>query len=98
MKINNLCMERKLDQMTNNTIVNCFDSNNLFCLDSRIDNKNKIVVSKNYKSNPKFSCIATNSLGGIAVGSDTGEIRLFKEFGKNAKTLLPSLGGKTIFI
>jgi hypothetical protein len=90
-------MENKLGQMTNNPIVNAFDSNNLFCLDSRIGSKNKIVVSKNYKTNTKFSCIASTSFGGLAVGSETGEIRLFKELGKNAKTLLPSLGGKIKF-
>ena len=91
-------MEEKLGQMTDNSIVNAFDSNNLFSLDSRVDGKNKIVVNKNYKTNTKFSCMATTAFGGIAVGSGTGEIRLFKELGKNAKTLLPSLGGILHFI
>lgn len=91
-------MEEKLGQMTDNPIVNAFDSNNLFSLDSRVDGKNKIVVNKNYKTNTKFSCMATTAFGGIAVGSGTGEIRLFKELGKNAKTLLPSLGGILHFI
>ena len=86
-------MEKKLDQMTDNPIVNAFDSNNLFCLDARVDNKNKIVLNKNYKTNTRFSCIATTAFGGVAVGSGTGEIRLYKELGKNAKTLLPTLGG-----
>lgn len=87
-------MEKKLDQMNDNPIVNAFDSKNLFCLDSRVDGKNKIVIHKSYKSNPKFSCFATTGFGGVAVGSQTGEIRLYKDLGKNAKTLLPSLGGK----
>ncbi len=91
-------MEEKLGQMTDNPIVNAFDSNNLFSMDSRVDGKNKIVVNKNYKTNTKFSCMATTAFGGIAVGSGTGEIRLFKELGKNAKTLLPSLGGILNFL
>ncbi len=91
-------MEKKLDQMIDNPIVNAFDSNNLFCMDSRIEKKNKIVLNKNYKTNNKFSCIATTGFGGVAVGSENGDIRLYKEMGKNAKTLLPSLGGNMILI
>lgn len=30
--------------------------------------------------------------GGLAIGSLNGEIRLYKEVGQNAKTLLPGLG------
>ncbi len=86
-------MENKLDQMNDNPIVNAIDSNNLFCFDSRVDAKNKVVLNKNYKTNTRFSCVASTAFGGVAVGSATGEIRMFKEFGKNAKTLLPSLGG-----
>lgn len=91
-------MEKKLDQMEDNPIVNAFDSNNLFCLDSRIDKKNKIVMNKNYKTKTRFSCFATTGFGGLAVGSQSGEIRLYKDIGKNAKTLLPSLGGNKILI
>ena len=88
-----VCLENKLSQMTDMPIVNVIDSNNIFSLDSRINKKDKIVLSKTYKTKTKFSCIACTSFGGLAVGSDTGEIRLYHEVGKNAKTLFPSLGG-----
>lgn len=83
--------------MSDMPIVNVVDSNNIFSLDSRIDKKDKIVLNKSYKTKTRFSCIASTSFGGIAVGSDTGEIRLFQEVGKNAKTLFPSLGGNRKF-
>ena len=88
-----VCLENKLSQMTDMPIVNVVDSNNIFSLDSRINTKDKIVLNKNYKTKTKFSCIASTAFGRIAVGSDTGEIRLYQQVGKNAKTLFPSLGG-----
>ena len=36
--------------------------------------------------------MSTTLQGGLAVGSLNGEIRLYKEVGQNAKTLLPGLG------
>jgi len=51
------------------------------------------ISAKKYSSNPKFSCFATTQDGYFAVGSSTGEIRLFKETGKNAKNLLQGKGG-----
>jgi len=36
--------------------------------------------------------VATTFNGGLAIGSLNGEIRLYKDVGQNAKTLLPGLG------
>lgn len=46
------------------------------------------ISVKNYTSNPKFSCFTTTAQGNFAIGSLTGDIRLFKETGKNAKNLI----------
>ena len=73
-------------------IIGC-STNALFTMDGRVNDKNKIVESKNYKTNPKMETMATTSFGGIAVGSSNGEIRLYKQVGQNAKTLLPGFGG-----
>lgn len=78
--------------MTDTQLVHGVNKNTLFTMDARINKKNKVVNAKNYKTNPKMNCIATTDLGGIAVGSLNGEIRLYKEVGKNAKTLLPCFG------
>ncbi len=93
MNVIDFCPTEKYAQMSESPIVNAFDSNSLFSIDSRIDQSNKIVVNKNYKTKTRFSCIAVTGFGGIAVGSSSGELRLYKEMGKNAKTLIPSLGG-----
>jgi hypothetical protein len=86
--------EKKYDQMTDNPVMLGVNEKNLFTMDARINKKNKVVNAKSYKTNPKMHCITTTNFGGIAVGSLNGEIRLFKDVGKNAKTLLPCSGGK----
>jgi len=45
-----------------------------------------------YKDNVDFSQVTTTLGGGLAVGAMDGSIRLFKDVGPNAKTLLPGLG------
>jgi hypothetical protein len=51
-----------------------------------------VVNEKLYKTNPQFASICPSMTGGFAIGSETGEIRLYKQVGQNAKTLLPGLG------
>ena len=46
-----------------------------------------------YAKNPKFNCLKTTLAGGIAIGSENGEIRLFTKVGQMAKTLFPGSGG-----
>ena len=57
-------------------------------MDQRVNRKNKIVDFKNYSTNPNFESIVTTGFGGIATGSQNGDIRLFNEIGRNAKTLM----------
>jgi hypothetical protein len=64
----------------------------IFTFDPRINKKEKAAQSKIYKTNPEFNQVATTLDGGLAIGSLSGEIRLYKEVGQNAKTLLPGLG------
>lgn len=61
-------------------------------MDPRLHISNKRVTGVNYKTNPKLSCVVTTGDGHIAVGSDTGEIRLYSDVDKRAKTALPGLG------
>jgi hypothetical protein len=90
--IDQLAPETKFDQMTDNQVILGVNKNNLFAMDARVNKKNKVVSSKSYKSAPKMNCIASTAFGGIATGSLNGEIRLYNEVGKNAKTLLPCFG------
>ena len=64
----------------------------MFTLDPRVNGKVKAVQEKIYKTNYEFNKASTTLQGGIAVGSLNGEIRLYKELGQNAKTLLPGFG------
>jgi hypothetical protein len=64
----------------------------IYTIDPRINKKQKAAESKIYKTNPQFNQIATTLTGGLAIGSLDGSIRLYKEVGQNAKTLLPGLG------
>jgi hypothetical protein len=51
---------------------------------------NKRVYAKS--TNANFSSIASTTTGAFAIGSLDGAIRMYKECGQNAKTLLPGLG------
>lgn len=53
-----------------------------------------IVQSKKYAAGTRarLECAATTGAGYIAVASENGDIRMFDQIGKNAKTHLPGLG------
>lgn len=68
------------------------NDNAIYTIDPRLNSKEKAAVSKTYKSDVAFSHVSTTLSGGLAIGSHNGEIRLYKEVGQNAKTLLPGLG------
>jgi len=53
---------------------------------------NKKAADKVYAKSPDFTCITSNVDEHFATGSKTGEIRLFKQVGQNAKNLYPGLG------
>lgn len=90
--INAICLENKNDQITDNQIVLGINNSSLFVLDGRLNKKDKTVNVKTYKSKVNFNCIATSESGSIAVGSSTGEVRLYKNPYHNAKTLFPCFG------
>jgi hypothetical protein len=53
----------------------------MFTIDTRIDSKTKVAAERIYKKSPNFNTIATNSTGGLAIGSTDGTIRLYKQVG-----------------
>jgi len=51
------------------------------------------VAGRDYKKNPKFTCMASSGDGYRAVGSNDGQIRLYNHKTEQiAKTVIPSLG------
>jgi len=68
------------------------NENALMRMDPRT--KGLVVQSKAYAkgSRAKMDCMATTGAGYVAVASTNGDIRLYDQIGKNAKTHLPGLG------
>lgn len=59
-----------------------------------------VVQSKKYAASTRarLDCVATTGAGYLAVASETGDIRLFDQIGKNAKTHLPGISGAIVGI
>ena len=70
------------------------NKNKIFAMDGRVNRKNKIVEDKVYGSgsSKNFACISTPGFNAVATGSDDGNIRLYSDITKNAKTLIPCFG------
>ncbi len=70
------------------------NKNKIFAMDGRVNRKNKIVEDKVYGSgsSKNFTCISTPGFNAVATGSDDGNIRLYNDITKNAKTLIPCFG------
>jgi hypothetical protein len=54
--------------------------------------ENALAVSKIYKTNPLFNTISPGLNNAFVVGSANGDVRMYKQMGQNAKSLLPGLG------
>lgn len=91
----------KFSQLTSEATMLGTGSNSMFRIDPRMSGS-KIVQDDTFKSyktkNIGLRHIATTQGGQIAIGSDLGEIRLYNKLGKNAKTVLPSIGSKQVGI
>ena len=70
------------------------NKNKIFAMGGRVNRKNKIVEDKVYGSgsSKNFTCISTPGFNALATGSDDGNIRLYNDITKNAKTLIPCFG------
>ena len=70
------------------------NKNKIFAMDGRVNRKNKIVEDKIYGNNSSknFTCVATPGFQSLATGSGDGDIRLYNDITKNAKTLIPCFG------
>lgn len=86
--------ETKHSELTQNKIFLTLNDKNIFKIDPRMDPKNPVASSKTYTVNNKFTCITSNNTGNFATASANGDIRLYKEMGKNALNLYPGMGGK----
>ena len=83
--------EFKNAQNTASQLFQGISERNVFTIDPRISSEHRIAAERPYKTNPLFCAMGTSMAGSIALGSHDGKIRLYKEVGKDAKTLLPGL-------
>jgi hypothetical protein len=52
----------------------------MYTFDPRVSG-GKAVQTKTYSTNQKLSCLGATTQGNVAVGCETGEIKLFKQIG-----------------
>ena len=88
---NQICNETKNGQKDVSRTLLGIETQGMHQIDPRIGD-NSIVNSKTYKTNVLFNSLAPNINGGFVVGSANGDIRLYKQMGQIAKTLLPGMG------
>ena len=91
---------KKLGQLSPYCDIYGINKNKIFSMDGRVNRKNKIVEDKIYGpgSSKDFTCIATPQFEAFATGSSDGNIRLYNDITKNAKTLIPCFGDPIISI
>ena len=84
--------EAKNGQATAAQLFQGMNRRNLFTIDPRLNTADRIATQRPYKTDPMLSCMAASMGGNLALGSFDGKIRLYKQVGQDAKTLLPGLG------
>ena len=80
----------KLSPLTDSPLFIGLAYNGVYLLDPR--SQVPIVQEFQYQNSPAFSCISTTSSGHLALGTETGEVKLYSTIGKKAVTTFPNLG------
>ena len=91
---------KKLGQLSPYCDIYGINKNKIFSMDGRVNRPNKIVEDKIYGpgASKDFTCIGTPEFEAFATGSKDGNIRLYNDISKNAKTLIPCYGDPIISI
>lgn len=91
-KVRSMAPVEKYAQRTGESTLTGTSNNAVFTLDPRLRGGAKKAAMQTYAKAPRFSALAATDEGQTAIGSETGEIRLYNDIAKRAKTLLPGLG------
>lgn len=92
MKLQDLAPTKKYGGQTLEPTFYAIAPKTVALIDPRVSEHSKIVKAKTYQKSYLFSAVASSVQGNLAVGSINGEIRLYKEVGKNAVNMFPGLG------
>lgn len=92
-QVSNVLPSAKFAQMTSEQTLVGTSHNAVYRIDPRVSGQ-KLVDGqfKQYATKSDFSSAATDASGRLVVASNKGDLRLFDQIGKNAKTALPALG------
>lgn len=91
--------DSKYAQMTSNPTLIGLNARSIFRIDPRLPGSKRVESEmKSYVVKNDFSCGVTTGTGKLAVASARGEIRLFNQLDKRAKTLLPMFGDPIVGI
>ena len=85
----------KYAERTGEQLILGVNKNSVFSLDSR-QHGNKLAQKHTYSSPMGMNSVVANGAGHVATGSEKGEIRLYNDIDKIAKTRLPGLGDAII--
>lgn len=92
MKIQDIAPSKKYGPQTIEPTFFVVSPKTVALMDPRIPENSMIAQGKTYAKSYAFSSVASNSDGNLVVGSEKGEIRLYKQAGDAAKNLFPGLG------
>ena len=85
----------KYAERTGEQLILGVNKNSVFSLDPR-QHGNKLAQKHTYSTAMGMNSIVANGAGNVATGSEKGEIRLYNDIDKIAKTRLPGLGDAII--
>ncbi|PWN86561.1 VID27-domain-containing protein [Acaromyces ingoldii] len=96
-EVANVVPDSKYAQMTPQQTLIGHSHNSVYRIDPRLAGQKLVDAQfKQYTAKNDFSAATTDDRGRLAVASNKGDIRLFDQIGKNAKTALPALGDPII--
>jgi hypothetical protein len=94
--ISSICPEYKLAETASFKTFKAVSENAIYEIDPRI--KEGVGSLKEYSGNPQFNTINVTGNGAFVTGSNNGEIRFFKQIGKNANNKFTSTGDSVIHL
>jgi hypothetical protein len=94
--INTICPEYKLAETRDFHTFKAISDNAIYEIDPR--SKDGVGSMKEYSGNPQFTTISPTGDGSFVTGAKNGEIRFYKEIGKNANNKFTSSGESVIHL
>ena len=91
-----ICPEYKMAEADNFKTFKAISQNAIFEIDPR--SKDGVGNMKEYTGNPNFTTIGSSGDGNFVTGSKNGEIRFYKQIGKNANNKFTSTGEPVIHL